>query len=219
MYFLFSAFLYELKRNNSSLRMARFSSLSFLLPIMRASDFRITSTSLRLLLTSVLPELTMSKIQSARPMPGAISTEPVITWMSAFMPFSSRNLCRMAGYEVAIFLPSNQSSPLYSSALGMASDKRHFEKLRRCTISASSPRSTNSFSPTTPTSAMPVATACGMSSSRRNRTSTGKLGDCISSRRLLVSILMLDSSNIFIVSSCSLPLACTAILSIFYLYN
>ena len=45
----------------------------------RASLCITTSTSLRLLLTKVLPLLTMSKMASASPMPGLISTEPVIT--------------------------------------------------------------------------------------------------------------------------------------------
>ena len=38
-----------------------------------------TSTSFKRLLTKVEPELTISKIASAKLMPGAISTEPVMT--------------------------------------------------------------------------------------------------------------------------------------------
>ena len=51
----------------------------FLLPISNASLFITTSTSFKLLLTKVDPELTISKIASAKLIPGAISTEPVMT--------------------------------------------------------------------------------------------------------------------------------------------
>ena len=44
-----------------------------------ASLFITTSTSFKLLLTKVDPELTISKIASAKLIPGAISTEPVMT--------------------------------------------------------------------------------------------------------------------------------------------
>lgn len=75
-------------RNNISLRIACLSSSSFQLAISRASLSITTSTSLRLLLMRVLPELTISNMPSARPIPGQISTLPVITCISAVMPFS-----------------------------------------------------------------------------------------------------------------------------------
>ncbi len=75
-YFLSSAVFTASIRNNSSLNISCFSSLRFLLPISRASDFITTSTSFKRLLTSVEPELTISKMASARPMPGATSHRP-----------------------------------------------------------------------------------------------------------------------------------------------
>ena len=43
------------------------------------NDLRITSTSLRLLVNKVLPLLTRSQMASAKPMPGTISTDPLIS--------------------------------------------------------------------------------------------------------------------------------------------
>lgn len=82
-YFLSSAVFTASMRKSSSFKISFFSSQRFLLPMSRASDFITTSTSLRRLLTKVEPELTMSKIASARPMPGDTSTEPVMTCISA----------------------------------------------------------------------------------------------------------------------------------------
>src|SRR5574344_1280264 len=99
-------------------------------------------------------------------------------------------------------------------SLGIASERRHLLKPRRLMITASSSFSTYSFSPTMPMSATPVATDWGISSSRRNKTSTGKLVDCTSRVRLEELNLMSDSSRRAIVSSKRRPLACTAILNI-----
>ena len=166
-YFLSTAFITASKRNSIWLRMVRFSSERLLLAMSRASLFITTSTSFRLLLTSVEPLLTISNIASASPMPGLISTLPVMTCISAFILFFSRNSCNITGYDVAIFFPLNHSSPLYSWALGMARESLHLLNPRRFTISAFPPRSTYSFSPTMPRSATPVLTLCGMSSSLR----------------------------------------------------
>ena len=78
-YFLSSAAFTASIRNKSSFRISFFSSDIFLLPISNASLFITTSTSFKLLLTKVDPELTISKIASAKLIPGAISTEPVMT--------------------------------------------------------------------------------------------------------------------------------------------
>ena len=64
---------------------ARLAAERFLFPMSRASLCITTSTSRRLLLTSVEPLLTMSKMASARPMPGLISTLPVMTCISAWI--------------------------------------------------------------------------------------------------------------------------------------
>ena len=69
----------------------------FRLAMSNASLFMTTATSCKLLLTKVEPELTISKIPSANPIPGAISTEPVMTWMSASTPFSFMNFFRILG--------------------------------------------------------------------------------------------------------------------------
>ena len=114
---------------------------------------------------------------------------------------------------MAIFFPLNHDNPGYSKSFGIASDKRHLLNPKRLMISASSSFSINSFSPTTPKSATPVATVCGISSSRRNNTSIGKLEDCTNKVRLVVLNLISDSSKSAIVSSKRRPLACTAILN------
>src|SRR5690606_24046068 len=51
-----------------------------------ASLVNITSTSFKLFLKRVLPLETISQMASAKPILGAISTEPVIIWSSACMP-------------------------------------------------------------------------------------------------------------------------------------
>src|SRR5574344_1081602 len=130
-YFLSSAFLYDENLNSISSKIARFSEDRFLLPIIRASEYITTSTSFKLLLIKVLPELTISKIQSAKPMPGAISTEPVMVCISATTPLDLRKSARITGYEVAIFFPFNQLTPVYSIDLGMAMERRHLLKPSR----------------------------------------------------------------------------------------
>ena len=96
-YFLSSAALTASMRNSNSSSTLRFASSKSLLAIRRASLCITVSTSMRLLLTSVEPLLTMSKMASASPMPGLISTLPVMTWMSAAMCFSCMKRRRMAG--------------------------------------------------------------------------------------------------------------------------
>ena len=81
-------------------------------------------------------------------------------------------------------------------------------------MSAFSFRSTNSFSPTMPMSATPLAMVCGMSSSRWKSTYTGKLLAWVSKVRLEVEILMSASLNRAMVSSNRRPFDCTAILNI-----
>ena len=49
---------------------------------------KITSTSFNPLVNKVLPLLTRSQMASAKPMPGAISTEPLISCISALLSFS-----------------------------------------------------------------------------------------------------------------------------------
>ena len=96
-YFLFSAAFTASMRKRSSSRMARLLGERLRLPMSSASLCITTSTSARLLLTRVLPLLTISKIASLRPMPGLISTEPVMTCMSAIMWLSCRKRRRMLG--------------------------------------------------------------------------------------------------------------------------
>ena len=83
----------------------------------------------------------------------------------------------------------------------MASERRHLLKPKRFMSFASLPFSTYSFSPTMPTSATPFATDCGMSSSRKKRTSTGKPLAERSKMRLPRFNLMPASSRSIIVSS------------------
>ena len=78
-YFLSSAVRTASIRKSNSFRISYFSSLRFLLPISKASLRITTSTSFKRLLTKVEPELTISKIASAKPIPGDTSTEPVMT--------------------------------------------------------------------------------------------------------------------------------------------
>ena len=62
-----------------------------------ASDFNITCVSLNPFLNKVLPELTISQIPSAKPMLGAISTEPEITCISASILFLVKYVCNVFG--------------------------------------------------------------------------------------------------------------------------
>ena len=78
-YFLSSAAFTASIRNKSSSRISFFSGVRLGLPISKASLFITISTSFRLLLIKVDPELTISNMASERPIPGAISTDPVIT--------------------------------------------------------------------------------------------------------------------------------------------
>ena len=92
-----------------------------------ACEKSITSFSTSPFLKRVLPDSTKSHIASAKPILGAISTDPWITSISAFTPFSSRNVFSELGYEVAIFLPFRECKPLYQSfSLGTAIESLHF---------------------------------------------------------------------------------------------
>ena len=73
------------------------SGVRFLLAISTASDSKMVSTSRKPLAISVLPEETMSKMASAMPTAGAISTDPVMTSTLASMPRPTRYLFRMFG--------------------------------------------------------------------------------------------------------------------------
>ena len=70
-----------------------------------ASDFKIISFSTKLFLNKVPPVETMSTIASASPIFGAISTEPLMTWILAVMLLSFKKALTVLGYEVAICLP------------------------------------------------------------------------------------------------------------------
>src|SRR5690606_4764892 len=74
----FRAFKTDCKRNCSLLRMANFSSEIKGDAAKTASDFKMTSTSFKLFLNNVLPLETISQMASARPIFGAISTEPLM---------------------------------------------------------------------------------------------------------------------------------------------
>lgn len=74
-----------------------FPAAKFLFLINTASDERIVSISFSSLVKRVLPELTRSQIASARPILGAISTDPLISWMAAVIFFSFRKLERIKG--------------------------------------------------------------------------------------------------------------------------
>ena len=146
-------------------------------------------------------------------MPGAISTEPVITCISALILFSLRNFSRITGYDVAILRLLNHSTPLYSMRLGIASESRHLLKPSSLIISTALSFSSTSFNPTIPMSAVPIATDSGISSSRRNSSSTGKLREGTRRVRFTEVILTPASESNSIVSSYKRPFDCTAILS------
>jgi len=90
-YFLFLALNTARKRKSNRSRISSFSGLSFSDFASTASDFKMTSVSRKPFLNSVLPELTISQMPSAKPMFGAISTEPEMTWISALILFFSKN--------------------------------------------------------------------------------------------------------------------------------
>ena len=83
----------------------------------------------------------------------------------------------------------------------MASERRHLLKPRRQITSTFCCFSSTSLSPTMPMSAVPVATESGMSSSRRKRSSTGKLRDGTSRVRFTAVSLMPASLSSSMVSS------------------
>ena len=74
---------------------------------------------------------------------------------------------------------------MYCCCFGIARASRHLLNPRCEMIFAFCWRSRNSFSPTIPISAIPFATLCGMSSSRRYSISSGKFVACWSSVLLL----------------------------------
>jgi hypothetical protein len=77
--YYFLAVFTALMRSNNFSRTSLFSADKFLLAASTASDFNITSASFNPFVKSVLPLLTRSQIASASPMPGAISTDPLIS--------------------------------------------------------------------------------------------------------------------------------------------
>ena len=56
-----------------------------------------TDRIIEIAIVKVLPELTRSQMASAKPIFGAISTEPLISWMVAFIFFSLRYFERTNG--------------------------------------------------------------------------------------------------------------------------
>ena len=110
--------------------------------------------------------------------------------------------------------PLNHSIPLYSSSFGIAKDNLHLLNPKRLINRASAPFSMYSFSPTIPISATPLATDCGISSSRKKSTSTGNpFAESNKVRFPLFSFIPASSRSI-IVSSNNLPFDCTAIRNI-----
>src|ERR1700746_4089817 len=87
MYLLFFDFLTALILNSNLSKITCFSFVNELFAAITASDRRITSASFKPFVNKVLPELTKSQIASAKPMPGAISTEPLISCISALILF------------------------------------------------------------------------------------------------------------------------------------
>ena len=83
----------------------------------------------------------------------------------------------------------------------MASDKRHLLNPRRRSSVTFFFFSIISLSPTMPISAVPDATLSGMSSSRRNNNSTGKLREGTNNVRFTATSLIPASPNNSIVSS------------------
>ena len=110
-----------------------------------ASEWMTRSTSLSPLDTRVPPDDTMSKIASAMPAAGAISTDPLMTRTEASTPCSARKRRRILGYEVAMLLPWKYWDEVYSSALGMASEMRQPPKPSWRTMSTAAPVSATSL--------------------------------------------------------------------------
>jgi hypothetical protein len=71
-----------------------------------ASDFKSTSISFKPFLKSVDPLETISQIPSAKPIFGAISTEPLMVCNCASILYSFKYFFTVSGYEVAILFPS-----------------------------------------------------------------------------------------------------------------
>ncbi len=99
-YFLLRASRTALMRKSRRSRIARRSASIFGLAAITASDLRTISCSSSPFLKRVEPVDTRSQIASARPILGAISTEPLISWMSALMLFLSRKSWRLTGSVV-----------------------------------------------------------------------------------------------------------------------
>ena len=96
-YFVFFDLRTALIRNSSLFKISCCSFFNFLFAIKTDSDFNITSTSFSPFVKRVLPELTKSQMASAKPMPGAISTEPLISWISALILFFFKYSPRITG--------------------------------------------------------------------------------------------------------------------------
>ena len=109
--------------------------------------------------------------------------------------------------------PWKYATPLYSSALGIARERRHFPKPSFNAVSRGLPFSHTTFSPTTPISATPSYTYCGISSSRRYNTSIGKSGEAANNLPLPPSKLIPHSLNKANDFSLNLPDFWTAILN------
>ena len=96
-YFVCLAFRTERIRNNNFSSICCCSIPSAGWRINTASECKMVSTSLRPFMNNVDPLLTRSTIASARPIPGAISTDPLISWISARIFFSFRNFSTSTG--------------------------------------------------------------------------------------------------------------------------
>jgi len=152
-----------------------FSRYRFLFLASTASYFIIVLTSFKPFDNKVLPVLTMSQTASAKPIFGAISTEPLILWISDLILFLAKKLERIIGYEVAIFFPSKKLRLVYVSAFGIARESLHLENPSFFVFSIFSFFSKNTFSPMIPISAIPSAIYWGISATRRYNISIGKL--------------------------------------------
>ena len=93
-----------------------------------ASDFSRTSISFNPFLNKVLPLETISQIPSAKPILGAISTEPLIWCNCASIFCCCKNFLTVSGYEVAILFPSKSPKELALESLGTAIETLHLEK-------------------------------------------------------------------------------------------
>ena len=107
-YLLFFAFFTARIRNKRLSKMIFFSFDSDLLATSTDSDERMVSISFNSFVKSVLPELTRSQMASASPIRGAISTEPLISWIAALMFFFGQEFsqykrvacCNLLSFEI-----------------------------------------------------------------------------------------------------------------------